>query len=115
MNITKDGLIETHVHSRSIAFEGREPELYTGYTHKGKQWIPSHAYAEWRHGKAIEQINVSGPLLKKDGTRSVNTGRQRYCTPAHMNWGTKYGRNAPAWLLELFADSPLTTPEGATA
>jgi hypothetical protein len=111
MNITRDSPREVHTHSRSIDFEGREPEAYNGYTHHGKLWIPTHAYAEWRHGQPIEQISVNGNILKKDGTPGQNRGTQRYCTPAHQSWDTKYGHNAPAWLLELFADSAHTTQE----
>lgn len=106
---TKDTHRESHTHTRSINFEGHEPEAYTGYTHKGKQWIPSHAWAEWSHGQPIEQITVTGHILKKDGTPGAQRGDQRYATPASRTWDTKYGRKAPDWLLELFADSQHTT------
>jgi hypothetical protein len=110
MNITRDSAREVHTHSRSIAFEGHEPEEYNGFSHNGKLWIPAQAYAEWQHGKPIQQITVQGNILKKDGTPGQSRGRQRYATPASRSWDTPFGTNAPEWLLELFADSVHTAP-----
>lgn len=111
MNITKDTFREVHTHTRGIHFEGREPELVTGYSFRGKQWIPEYAEASWKHGDAIKTITMWGQVLKKDGTPGANKVEATYATPAHNGWDSRWNTNAPEWLLELFADSPHTTLE----
>ena len=113
MNIIENKLTETHYHQRRIEFDGAEPEAYESYTHKGKQWVPDTAHARWTHGRPIEQITLHGYILKKDGTPGVNRGEIRYATPDSRGWDSQWDSNAPQWLLELFADSPHTAPEGA--
>lgn len=111
MSITHDGSTETHWHARTIEFDGADPLVITGYSHTGKTWVPDSAHARWDHGKAIERINVSGNILKKDGTPGQLRYSQALNTPAHINWGKPYGKPAPAWLLELFGiEVPGTDP-----
>jgi hypothetical protein len=116
LQVTEDELCTVHYHTRTIDFGNAAPILLDRrYSHGGKEFLPDRAFAKWTHGGAIDQIKVSGYVLKKDRT----TGQQRatldYITPAHHAWGTRFATPAPDWLLELFADSPHTTPEGATA
>lgn len=113
MRVTDNVLIETHMHSRTINFEGAQAEPfepYLGYRGKGKQWVPNRAFAKWVHGRPIQRITVSGYLVKQDGTPGKNRGDTSYDTPASNAWSTRWGTNAPQWLLDLFADSPHTSP-----
>lgn len=102
---TEDKCIETHYYQRRIEFDGAAVESVTGYSHKGKQWIPDTAHARWQHGAPITEIAVYGAILKKDGTIGQQRTEARYVTPAHNGWGTRWNTNAPEWLTELFADS----------
>jgi len=112
--ISGDELYTVHYHQRTIAFENVAPILLERrYSHGGKEFLPDRAFAKWQHGKPIAQINVSGYVLKKDRS----TGQQRasldYLTPANRLYEKYDYPSAPEWLLELFADSPHTAPEGA--
>lgn len=114
MRITTDTPAETRKHARRVAFEGRPAEPFvTQYSaYKGKHWIPDHAHASWDHGQPITKISLRGHLLKRDGTPSESRADSTYVTPANKIYGTGHRLypDAPAWLLDLFADSPHTTP-----
>jgi hypothetical protein len=110
LKIIENRLVETHEHRRGIGFEGAEPEPYDGYTHKGKMWLPDFAFAQWVHGKPIEEISLRGSILKQDGTPSQHRGDITYQT-VDYRWFSSRSRLAPQWLLDLFADSPHTSPE----
>lgn len=104
MKITSDTVRETRYYDRSIYFEGREPELWSGYNHSGKFWLPHFATAKYVHGKEIDTIHVVGKILKKDGTPSTHTAKRRYVTPQNPAWGRSdsWATTAPGWLLEAF-------------
>jgi hypothetical protein len=106
MEVTEDRTREVRYYQRTVEFTGRPAEDYVGYVNKGKQWIPSRAYAKYNHGEPITDIKVSGPLAKKDGTPSVVEVDVRYITPAHRGWGHPFDHRAPEWLLELFNIEP---------
>ena len=113
MDITEDKLIETHNYARHIDIEGVAPILLERrYSHGGKEFLPDCATAKWSHGEPIRRITLSGYVLKKDRTTGQQRTEMNYDTPASPSWGKSYGDNAPQWLLDLFADSPHTTPEG---
>lgn len=111
MRITQDTPTETRKHARRIRFEGRPAEpIPTSYTpHKGKRWVPDYAHAEWDHGKPIKKITLRGQILKLDGTPGRNRADAIFVTPSNTALRGVHP-DAPAWLLELFADSPHTTP-----
>jgi hypothetical protein len=105
---TEDSLAEVHTYTRRIRFDGAEATAITGYSHRGKHFIPDFAIAKWEYGKPIHRIDVIGNVLKKDGTPGQNRAEVRYETPASISWNTPFGTNAPEWLIELFADSKPT-------
>ena len=105
ITIKADRRGEVHRHSRNIEFEGVPAQPHSGYSHRGKQFIPVAAGAGWDHGKPIEKITVQGPLVKKDGTPGDTVVSTKYITPANRWWGqgqSYTGPDAPAWLLDLF-------------
>jgi hypothetical protein len=110
ITITEDEPYTVHYHTRTIEFDGAAPVLLERrYSHGGKEFMPDRAFAKWSHGDAIDQINVSGYVLKKDRTSGQQRADLSYLTPANRLY-EKYGYpSAPEWLLELFAASPHTT------
>lgn len=108
VQVTNKAAVEIHEHRLGISFEGAAPELYGGYTHKGKKWLPDFAFAKWQHGQPITEISLRGYILKQDGTPSQNRGDITYLTPGHPNAGKGFRPTAPQWLLDLFADAPYT-------
>lgn len=114
VQITDDELYTVHYHTRTIEFEGAAPILLERrYSHGGQTFVPDRAFAKWQHGHPFDQIKVAGFVLKKDGTPSKNRADLSYLTPANRLYQKFDHPSAPEWLLELFADSPHTTPEGA--
>ena len=111
MTITEDRLSETHFHTRTLRLVHMDALPTAGWSYKGKQYVPEWAVAQWKHGEPIKSIKVSGSVLKKDGTPGENSTSIEYTTPDHKGW--RLDGEAPQWLLDLFADSPYTTPEGA--
>ena len=118
MNITENRLVETHYYQRSISIENVAPILLERqYSHGGKEFLPDIAHARWNHGEPIKHITLGGYVLKKDRTTGQSRAKMDYITPEHKMWArhSDYYTPAPEWLLDLFADSPNTTPEGAAA
>lgn len=114
MKITKDKPHTTHVHKRTIEFEGAEPILLERrYSHGGKEFLPDGATAQWNHGEPIKRIVLEGGVLNKARTTGKLRTTVNYVTPDSKSWDSAYTINAPQWLLDLFADSSHTTPEGA--
>ena len=116
ITIKEDRSGEVHKHNRRIEFDGAEP-LVLGrgsYTHRGKQFIPVAARAAWDHGRPIEQIELSGPILKKNGKPGEYIASVTYKTPANRWWDrgeTWTDPPAPAWLLELFGIEDVPTED----
>lgn len=69
------------------------------FTHNGKMMKAERIHCRWENGSGPNIINVSGPLLRKDGARSHVFGKTQY----YLRDQTYHGRAEPAprWLLEL--------------
>jgi hypothetical protein len=102
IKVTNRTDIEVHTHTVVIEFEGAEPMTWQGFSHKGKTVVPVRAKASYKHGQPIKVITLYVRVCKKDGTVGNAETEHSFETPHSTSWGTRWGTNAPAWLLELF-------------
>lgn len=104
----EDRTSEIRYYTRRVEFEGIEPILLERrYSHGGKRYLPDEAQCRWNHGSEVREIDVSGAVLKKDGTPGAFRTDVKYITPSHDRWGrgSIHYNEAPTWLLELLGIS----------
>lgn len=103
ITVLEDSTVETRYYVRTIALENVAPILLERkYSHGGKEFLPDSASTKWGHDEGLTYIDLGGYVLKKDRTTGQQRAVTRYVTPASNSWDTRWGTNAPAWLLELF-------------
>lgn len=89
---------ETHYYIRQVDIEGMD-RVRIGQEHisyAGREFVPDRIWCKWDHGQPPERFNVSGLLVRKDGT----VGKNR----AAVEYGGRWGAEPPPWLLGPFAD-----------
>ncbi|QRQ79150.1 hypothetical protein [Glutamicibacter protophormiae] len=97
MNITKD--LTRASYYRGIHIEGVPAQPVVGYAHEGKEYLPSRIIIKWSDTSDPYQVEVCGPILKKDGTHSKLEARCRYALNAKSEYRSI--PPAPDWLREL--------------
>lgn len=97
MKVTKD--VTRTSYFRGIYVEDVPQKPVVGYSHQGKEYLPSHISIKWTDVNDPFEVQVSGPLLKKDGTLSERAVKCRYAINAKD--ACRSVPYAPDWLLEL--------------
>lgn len=97
MKVTKD--VTRASYFRGITVEEVPQQPVVGYSHQGKEYLPNRITIKWFDTSEPSQVQVSGPVLKKDGTPSKNFAECRYSLNAKNAYGSI--PIAPEWLLEL--------------